>query len=439
MLWQGSRSTGSVYLDQFKILQECTVGPILNNDDCHKFAESISMSGIPANPFTPGIGERPPYMGVRPHADTILNGALTVLQKPKTAQARPRFIYLYGPRGNGKTVLLTDFEKRVQDAGIRTVVLVPANMQSADALIGAVVQRLCERDTSFQTLIKDLSIQAELNFGPVRGSIGKGDRNHIDELMMVLKAANRPLLITLDEAHTEAVDPIVLGTLMDAVQTVGRTHRSTVLTLVGTPGLEDKIQDTGASYWDRGHLLPIGRLSVDAATHVISKPLDQADVEVDPISVERLVQAADQYPYFLQLYGSAAFDAAVTNGCMRFGSEECDAAIAAAQKPRRRYYMQRLREFEKAGKLELARAIALAFRTHGNRLTDSQLRDVLNEMNPVHMLEHKAFLRRRGYVWDADTPAVHEPGIPSLMDFMIEQTESLQPLPVSMSQPDGDK
>ena len=55
------------------------------------------------NPFQPGAGLRPGYMGHRPAVERPL---LDIVDRLRSGQKDPHMAYLYGPRGNGKTVLL---------------------------------------------------------------------------------------------------------------------------------------------------------------------------------------------------------------------------------------------------------------------------------------------------------------------------------------------
>ena len=55
------------------------------------------------NPFQPGAGLLPGYMDRRP---AIKRPLPDIVDRLRAGQPGPRLAYLYGPRGNGKTVLL---------------------------------------------------------------------------------------------------------------------------------------------------------------------------------------------------------------------------------------------------------------------------------------------------------------------------------------------
>ncbi len=52
-----------------------------------------------------------------------------------------------------------------------------------------------------------------------------------------------------------------------------------------------------------------------------------------------------------------------------------------------------------------------------------QLNDVLSSMDVKQRLVRKQFLQHKGYIWLQKGQTLWEPEIPSLMDFMIEQTK----------------
>ncbi len=96
----------------------------------------------------------------------------------------------------------------------------------------------------------------------------------------------------------------------------------------------------------------------------------------------------------------------------------------------RRDYSDRYQEFFQAGVLPLARAVAVAFKSGDGILSDGQLNSVLDStgIEGWTLFEKQRFLRERGYVWQAEGDT-WEPGIPSLMDYMISKTEPEIPDP----------
>ena len=233
-----------------------------------------------------------------------------------------------------------------------------------------------------------------------------------------LEQGRYPVLFSLDEAHE--ADPLVLGRFLNAVQLAGQ-QRPVGAVLAGTPGLLDTLAASRATFWSRGEKLAVGLLPDGEAHAVLARPFLDAGLDADADVVAELARAADDYPYFLQLYGAAAWDAVKATGAGEIRPEHVTAAIDATSVPRRKYYRERYEEFRKANALPLARDVALAFSEADRPMTDARLDELLARHNgdPAEM---RTLLNAKGFVWQDDDDH-WTPGIPSLMDYMIERTE----------------
>ena len=93
-------------------------------------------------------------------------------------------------------------------------------------------------------------------------------------------------------------------TLLNAVQ-LGGHQRPVGAVLAGTPGLLDTLAASRASFWSRGEKLAVGLLPEDEARAVLARPFLDAGLEASADSICELARAADDYPYFLQLWRTA--------------------------------------------------------------------------------------------------------------------------------------
>ena len=109
------------------------------------------------NPFRPGAGRRPRYMGHRPAIERPL---LDIVDRLRAGEADLRLTYLYGPRGNGKTVLLRWLaEQAGQKAGelpITQVRLLPEHLASSEMLIQRIRSAVRQTPGIFDNLTVDL-------------------------------------------------------------------------------------------------------------------------------------------------------------------------------------------------------------------------------------------------------------------------------------------
>ena len=368
------------------------------------------------NPFRPGAGRRPGYMGHRPAIERPL---LDILDRLRVGEADLRLAYLYGPRGNGKTVLLQwlaeQARRKAGETSIAQVRLLPEHLTTSEALI----RRIHSAEKQTPGIFDNLTVKLEAGIPGVLFKVGSDTRGDpMLGLMDWLEKDRYPVLFALDEAHE--ADPVVLGRFLNAVQ-LGGQQRPVGAVLAGTPGLLDTLAASRASFWSRGEQLAVGLLPGSEARAVLARPFLDAGLDADADAVAELARAADDYPYFLQLYGAAAWDAVQTSGVAQLRLEHVTTAIDATNVPRRKYCRERYEEFRKANALPLARDVALAFSTADRPMTDARLSALLarHPGDPSDML---SMLNAKGFVWQDDDDH-WTPGIPSLMDYMIDRTE----------------
>ena len=368
------------------------------------------------NPFQPGAGLLPGYMGHRPAVERPL---LDIVQRLRSGQENPHLAYLYGPRGNGKTVLLRWLAehggRKCGERPIAQVRLLPEHLMSSEMLVHRI------RNAVRQTpgILGNLSVKLEA--GIPGASLQVASKTRDDSMLGLsdwLEQDRYPVLFSLDEAHE--ADPLVLGRFLNAVQLAGQ-QRPVGAVLAGTPGLLDTLAASHTSFWSRGEKLAVGLLPHGQAQAVLARPFLDAGLQANPDIVAELARAADDYPYFLQLYGAAAWDAVKATGASELRPEHVNTAIEATRVPRRMYYRERYDEFRRAKALPLARKVALAFSGAHRPMNDARLNDLLSRhaRDPAEM---RTLLNAKGFVWQDDDDH-WTPGIPSLIDYMIERTE----------------
>lgn len=378
-----------------------------------EYDESTVADSFPQNPFKPGAGRPPAHMGRRPEVERPLLEVLTGL---RTGEADNQLVYLYGPRGNGKTVLLGWLREQANRQGggaIAFVRLIPEDLESPEQLCRRVVGAL--RRTP--GILDHLSVDLETGIpGLFKVKLGGRD-DPILGLSDWLDRDRHPVLFAVDEAHE--ADPARLGRFLNAVQRAGE-HRAVCAVLAGTPGLQDALSAGKASFWTRGRSLAVGLLSESEARAVLARPFIDAGLGVDDDAVAELARAADDYPFFLQLYGAEAWDVVGRSGSRRLLTDHVPDVIRATSAARRQYYAQRYDEFLRVGALPLAKDVASAFQRSAAPMTNAEINRLLarHAGNPAEL---RSLLNAGGYVWRDDDDR-WTPGIPSLMDYVLEET-----------------
>lgn len=331
--------------------------------------------------------------------------------------ARP--VVLYGPRGNGKTALLHWVEQQVEsDPVLDADWLTPSDLPDA----GAVAPQL-ELTSWLQRLAPD-----SVSVAGVGASFPTREAPTRLAKALEARARARPFVLLFDEAHL--VEPEVGRLLLNAAQVAGR-RAPFLLVLAGTPDLRSRLSRIGASFWSRSKQVPLGRLNDAAAAEAIRLPLEREGIEVEDAALARIVEASHGYPYFLQVWGSAVWEEIheAMDGDRRLNAAVVDAATGAFEADRHTYYLDRYEELRVRSLLPAARAVAAAFAT-AETITDPELDDALDEAatnDGPPRAEVEETLRHLGYIWRSGGVPRWEPGIPSLMDFILEYTAPRTP------------
>ncbi len=353
-------------------------------------------------------------MGHRPELEQPLLGILKHLRSDK---AGPKFAFLYGPRGNGKTVLLHWFrQKATTGKSIPCAYLTAKDLQSDEDLVRKLASAAPDRGLARRIFsYLRISLSFDVAAAKVKADIKAPDSS------FSAKIGSDAFLILMDEAHT--AEPERLNEIMNAVQAAGAESRIALI-LAGTPDLEDVLRSARVSYWSRGERLGVSRLSDAEAESVIAEPFRDAGIGLEEDVAADLALTADCYPYFLQVYGAAAWEAMASAGSETLDATHAATAKAVCGRKRRGYYRDRRTEFVNAEALPLAYAVARAFKNGAGHMNDAQLEAVVDEveLNGWNLPRKLYFLRSRGFVWNSEPDLDWEPGIPSLMDYIIEET-----------------
>ena len=372
--------------------------------------------------FRPGWGMLPPYLAGRDAQQHELKQALACLQ---TGVSPASGKVLIGPRGNGKTALLRWFKQEIErvGSGIDVAWLTPDKIPDLDALATELAPP--ER---FRSLLPD-TLSLSLGIGQLGWELG-GRPASLTRLL-TQRCRKTPLVVLLDEAQ-------ILGmsegqALLNTAQEIA-AEAPFLLILAGTPDLYDKLNSLSATFWERCQpIAGIGRLEADASTAALERPLAEYDISFMPEVLDEVIAESQHYPYFLQLWGKALWDrvrsAAEQTG--KGGVERIDAAVFAGARPefersKNGFYAVRYRQLEQSGLLPAARTVALAF-SERQSLNDSEFRqaiaDALPEKHAAEMVKSiSATLQGQGYAWAPPDDVMLEPGIPSLMDYVLAKS-----------------
>ena len=409
------------------------------------------------NLFTPGSGGRPPVLAGREAEQALLGDYLDAATEDPGNRGRlkrpiPHDIILYGPRGNGKTVLLGDFRERCDETTdqqvekVDTLNVKAAEVKTLRGLSGTLLggtemapgkmgQAVAEARQAAGG--QDLVLSgAQVGLG---GSALTWEKRDEDEVRTTLAGAlmarcrQRPLVVTLDEAHK--LDIEVGNLLLNVSQKLREENYPFLLVLAGTPNLEAHLGKMDATFWDRSKVVPMGRLDAAGARVALVAPLVDLSVRFDRDALDKVVADSQHYPYFIQLWGKALCDVLIkSKQGKQITAQVVDEAFPAVAAERRRYYSVRYNEMRDQDLLDAAERVAGAFAGRGalrQAVVISALLDAPG-VDAAKALEQFEGLSELGYLWRAPQkqeegdppPPDIEPGIPSLMTHVSEELQA---------------
>ena len=387
--------------------------------------------------FQPGNGVAPPYLaGRETEMDALcrLLASLTVDKRPS-----PKDAVVFGPRGNGKTVLLDAFADSCRGAGADVIETTPDEIGDE----GVLEDWLLGAPSHPQTAAVDRAARTARRIGrslPKRGGIQIGggmvssqwDRSRpagerrraslqlVPDLLATCQASPRVALV--DEAHT--LDVAVGRRLLNTSQRARTRGAPFLLVMAGTPNVRNHLDAMSSTFWSRCTRVGTGRLSEQAVREALVKPLSDYGVTFTEEALIQVVDESQCYPYFIQCWGKVLCDEWVRRGLTR--DDVMDPDVVAAARPRfaavrTDYYEDRYRELTERHLLPIAAASARVF---GDALNLNRRRleeDVVRLTGQCEEATSVALeqLSDLGYLWQTAL----EPGIPSLMKHVLYHDE----------------
>ena len=396
-----------------------------------RLADMKKISRLGPSPFKPGYGAMPPILAGRDCERARLGDFVDCLvrkEAPASAAA------IWGPRGNGKTVLLADIRRKALSADLDVVDVQPDQHPEPDRLNELFVRgKEAEKQWGRRTGLRS-GFEASLE--SKTAGVRLEPASSLAE-SFVRRAQDRPLVILVDEAHT--LDPAVGRALFDAERNARSRGSPVLVVLAGTPDLEDRCDEMNASFWPRlgeGDM-PLNLLESAAAGEAVFGPLREAGVDVPSAeggsAAARVIESCNGYPYFTQAWGAALWRVLRESGEARVDDAVVTTAEPAFDRIRRNYYRRRYAELRRHSLQHCAYAVARRLdavdSTSRKRIFDAVregLEVATGSAKSAEVLEAERRLRHLGVVWRAGS-SQWTPGIPSLLGYVIAEFEAEHP------------
>lgn len=384
------------------------------------------------NPYAPGAGQRPPELAGR---DRELESFEVVLER--LARGRPeRSVVLVGLRGVGKTVLLGALRSAAVRRGWGTGKLEARPDQGLRRPLAAAlhqaVRELSGRhpDEAAEVLgvVKAFALRAAdeaertgRGRGAARGSVrlrdrwqpgidvpaavGRADSGDIEiDLVELLTdvaglaaSAGRGVAVCIDEMQDLAPDDV--SALCAACHELSQQALPLLVVGAGLPHLP-AVLSASKSYSERlFRYVRIGALEREQADRALRSPALEEDADYTPEALEALFAATEGYPYFLQAYGKATWDAApaspVTVDDVAVAAPQAEAELAVG------FFGSRYERATPAER-EYMRAMAdLGAESGDGAVTTSAVATALGR-KPQSLSPARDALLKKGLVWSAE-------------------------------------
>lgn len=393
--------------------------------------------------FRPGFGTPPPLLAGRETEKKKIARQLAAITSGYPTGTQ---IGLIGPRGNGKTALLhwaqDTTRKGGAHSGVGCVRLTGDDFDSHERLVFALAgtQNSQWLQSVGGGLVRSaVGIASQLFAG---FSIPAGGESTPERLLgpVLEQRAEKGLLVLVDEAHIMSLYPKTARDFLNSIQIVA-AGQPLLLVLAGTPDLPTRLNSVQATFWSRIQTVGVDLLTAEAAKDAIRQPLDRAGYGVRQPALDRAIQEAQRYPYFLQLVGSAMHTAAIEEpdrleSGRAIGDALLEPAFSELRTARDSYYANRYRELSVRRLVPVAEAVARLFASRPAVSVHAFEAAVAGAIDPKlasnaekdgasdAALWAEEELRNVGFVWSqVGGERMCEPGIPSLMNYVVNAAE----------------
>jgi hypothetical protein len=355
---------------------------------------------ITKNPYSPGVGTRPPYLAGREQQLRRFERLLADYPEKR------RNLRITGLRGVGKTVLLKEYERIARHHGwvvlrrdwsVRlceetdfAIAIADYLREAVDAL--SLKAKIRNQVTAAMQTVGQIQVQltegVTVSVGP--GAVGPVKSVLEDRLRIALtrvgalaRTQGRGVALLFDEAHSvydrKHKRQYPLGALLSAIaaaQDDDDDPLPVMLVLCGLPPLTGNIHAarSNAERLFRGE--EIGNLPLEpqppedlsAAAQALVRPAK--DITYTQGVAERIARDVDGYPYFLQWFGEALWEAADLDGTTAITAELYERERTAIQRDLdEEFFEPRYRDTRQADQSTLRLAASLG----GERFTRADL------------------------------------------------------------------
>lgn len=261
--------------------------------------KTISSSNSTLNPFTPEFGKVPVYFAGR---ERILSDILGSFEEGATNLCA----LFVGPRGCGKTALLTYLSNRASMLG-----WVVANVSSTPGMLEDILQRAQESASHLVEALPEKRLSS-VNIAGVGGlswsterESGENWRTRMNKLLDALNQQDIGLLITVDEVDVSLDE---MSHLVSTYQHFVRENRKVGLVMAGLPfHISSLLSGRNTSFLRRAQKFNLKSLADYEVEEAFRLTVEEGGRFIDGEALAEAVHAINGFPFMLQLLGYRAW------------------------------------------------------------------------------------------------------------------------------------
>ncbi|WP_127129541.1 AAA family ATPase [Georgenia sp. SYP-B2076] len=250
------------------------------------------------NPFKPTAGALPPLLVGR--QDVIDEFVESIEDGPG---APGRITIFTGPRGVGKTVMLTEVADQVRQLGWVTIsdAATPGLVARMTHALTRRVDELGDKPTRPMTGFTLPGVGGGLTFAPppevvvdFRGQLGK--------LLDLLEPHGTGLMLAVDEVHRKSIDD--LRALATTYQLLTSEGRNVALAMAGLPSsVSDLLSDDILTFLRRANREVLDDVPLGEVRDALGKTVTDEGRTITDDALEEATAATGGYPFMIQLVG----------------------------------------------------------------------------------------------------------------------------------------
>lgn len=243
------------------------------------------------NPFKPTAGKMPPVLvGREKVTDDFLEGLANGEGAPG------RLMRITGPRGSGKTVLLSELASIAEDEGWLVV-----NVSGSGDLLASLSRRLMRK-----SLFSEIVFKAQSPLVSIEARRGSAS---LDDFESILECATRGmtkrgkgLLVTIDEVQDALRDDI--REIATAVQFMIRENQNIALVFAGiTTGVLDILNGKSVTFLRRAKPEELDAIPLDEVRDSLRDTIANSGFQIEEEALALATDATQGYAHLIQLVG----------------------------------------------------------------------------------------------------------------------------------------